>query len=60
LKINVPLNAFRAHFEPYETTFARTENPCVAGSIPADTTEKAFRLISEGFFMPYTNQKYLR
>ncbi len=28
----------------------RTENPCVAGSIPAHTTKKAQQML--GFFMP--------
>ena len=28
----------------------RTENPCVAGSIPAGTTKKAFQLL-EGFLV---------
>jgi hypothetical protein len=28
----------------------RTENPCVAGSIPAGTTTKAFNSIVRGFF----------
>jgi len=29
----------------------RTENPCVAGSIPADTTKKASYVIIRGFFI---------
>ena len=28
----------------------RTENPCVPGSIPGGTTEKAFQSILRGFF----------
>ena len=31
----------------------RTENPCVPGSIPGDTTEKAVPDIWNGFFHDY-------
>jgi hypothetical protein len=33
----------------------RTENPCVAGSIPADTTRKASYLKIRGFFIKWVS-----
>ena len=31
---------FAGHLNTYKTNKSRTENPCVAGSIPAGTTKK--------------------
>jgi hypothetical protein len=49
--VQIEENGFKTNLKSVEQ---RTENPCVAGSIPADTTsQKAHFFIEMGFFCAY-------
>jgi len=47
--LNSMIAIVSGHMGPYKTIFARTENPCVGGSIPPHTTFKIKPTLVVGF-----------